>query len=200
MSNFLTLLISVEPTIADDIKKTSVESVIIALIVIFLYIVIRFRKWQFGLGSLAALFHDVLFVLSVFAIARALGFSFEIEEVFVAAILTLVGYSINDTVVVFDRIREFMNSHSTQSKQELINSAVNNTISRTIITSLTTLFVVLILFIFGGGSITGFAFALVLGILVGTYSSVFIATPIVFDTTDELKPKVITKKKNKYSS
>ncbi len=186
----------VGPTIADDIRKSSIWATIVALLFIFTYIFIRFRKWQFSLGAVAALFHDVLIVLSVFSIGFAVGlpFSLEIDQAFIAALLTVVGYSINDTVVVFDRIREFLNKYVGRSKDEVINMAVNSTVSRTVITSLTTLFVVLILFIFGSGSIKGFAFALVVGILVGTYSSVFIATPIVHDSTKDLTPKKPKKK------
>lgn len=196
----LTRSIKIGPTIADDITQSSFYAAIFALLLIFLYILIRFRKWQYSLGAVAALFHDVLIVLSIFSIFYGiLPFSLEVDQAFIAAVLTVIGYSINDTVVVFDRIREYMNSYSEQTKKELINGAVNNTISRTIITSLTTLFVVLMLFLFGGGSITGFAFALVIGILVGTYSSVFVATPIVYDLSDELKAKVVQKKKSKYS-
>lgn len=189
-STVLTRSIKVGPTIADDIKQSAFYSAIFALLLIFLYIFVRFRKWQYSLGAVAALFHDVLIVLSLFSLGSLfLPFSVEIDQVFIGAILTVIGYSINDTVVVFDRIREFINAYTRKDKKELFNLAVNNTISRTIITSLTTLFVVLVLFLFGGGSIKSFAFALLIGILVGTYSSVFIATPIVYDFTGELKAK-----------
>ncbi len=178
----------VGPTIADDIRWSSLKSTVVALILIFLYILIRFRKWQFSLGAVAALFHDVLFTLGIFSLLWGIApWSLEIDQAFIAAILTVVGYSINDTVVVFDRIREFMNTYSGKSKEEIINMAVSSTVSRTIITSLTTLFVILMLFIFGSGSIKSFAFALIIGVLVGTYSSIFIATPIMADATDELK-------------
>lgn len=166
---------------ADDIKTTSRNAVIIALIVIFFYIIIRFRKWQFGLGSLLALFHDVLFVLSIFAICSVIGFSFEIGEVFIAAILTLVGYSINDTVVVFDRVREYLGMDDRKDLKGTLNDSLNSTLSRTLITSFTTLLVVIVLLIFGGEALRGFSFALFIGILVGTYSSIFIATPVVYD-------------------
>ena len=185
----------VGPTIAGDIKKSSVYATIFALLFIFLYIFARFNKWQYSMGAVAALFHDVLFVLSIFSLGYGiLPFSMEIDQAFIAAILTVIGYSINDTVVVFDRIREFMNAYSKRTKAEVINMAVNSTVSRTVITSLTTLFVVLILFLFGGGSIKGFAFALLIGIIVGTYSSIFIATPVMSDLTGELKPKESKKK------
>ena len=168
-------------TIADDIRDSSQQSVVFALIAIFIYILIRFRRWQFGLGAVVALFHDTLIVLSAFAIANLLGFNFEIDQVFIAAILTVIGYSINDTVVVFDRIRETLGIGSKASSEETFNTAINNTISRTLMTSVTTLVVILVLFIFGGEVLRGFSFALLVGIVVGTYSSVFIATPIVLD-------------------
>ncbi|MGM0581342.1 MAG: protein translocase subunit SecDF [Bacteroidota bacterium] len=177
-------------TIADDIKNSSQESVIFALIAIFIYILIRFRRWQFGLGAVVALFHDTLFVLSAFAIAKVFGFSFEIDQVFIAAILTVIGYSINDTVVVFDRIRETLGIKSKATNEETFNTAINNTISRTLMTSVTTLVVILILFIFGGEVLRGFSFALLVGILVGTYSSVFIATPVVLDLAKRKKKAV----------
>ncbi len=180
----------VGPTIADDIRTSSIYATVVALLLIFLYIFIRFRKWQFSLGAVAALFHDVLFTLSIFSLCwKFMPFSMEIDQAFIAAILTVVGYSINDTVVVFDRIREYINTYTSKSKTELINAAVSSTVSRTVITSLTTLFVILMLFIFGSGSIKGFAFALLIGVIIGTYSSIFIATPIVHDTTSELKAK-----------
>ncbi|WP_421873594.1 protein translocase subunit SecDF [Marinoscillum sp.] len=168
-------------TIADDIKNSSYESALFALISIFIYILIRFRKWQFGLGAIIALFHDTLFVLSAFAIAGLLGISFEVDQVFVAAILTIIGYSINDTVVVFDRIRENLGIKTGTEKKKVFNESLNSTISRTLITSITTLIVVLVLFIFGGAALKGFSFALLVGILIGTYSSIFIATPVVID-------------------
>ncbi|MFY0607813.1 MAG: protein translocase subunit SecDF [Cyclobacteriaceae bacterium] len=174
-------------TIADDIKNSSYQSALFALISIFIYILIRFRKWQFGLGAIIALFHDTLFVLSAFAIAGLLGISYEIDQVFVAAILTIIGYSINDTVVVFDRIRENLGIKTGGEMKQVFNESLNSTISRTLITSVTTLIVVLVLFIFGGAALKGFSFALLVGILIGTYSSIFIATPIVVDlnTTKE---------------
>jgi SecD/SecF fusion protein len=168
-------------TIADDIKNSSFESALFALIAIFIYILLRFRKWQFGLGAIIALFHDTLFVLSAFAIATLFGANFEVDQVFVAAILTIIGYSINDTVVVFDRIRENLGIKKGSEMKAVFNESLNSTISRTLITSVTTLIVVVILFLFGGAVLKGFSFALLIGILVGTYSSIFIATPIVVD-------------------
>ncbi|MEP1035589.1 protein translocase subunit SecDF [Ekhidna sp.] len=168
-------------TIADDIKNSSYKSAVFALVCIFIYIVFRFRKWQFGLGAIIALFHDTMFVLSAFAIANLMGISFEADQVFVAAILTIIGYSINDTVVVFDRIRENMGIKSGSELIPVFNESLNSTISRTFITSITTLIVVIVLFLFGGAVLQGFSFALLVGIIVGTYSSIFIATPIVID-------------------
>ena len=168
-------------TIADDIKKDSMKAMVLSLIVIFLYILVRFRKWQFGLGAIVALFHDTLMVLSAFAIAGLFGYSFEIDQVFIAAILTIIGYSINDTVIVFDRIRENVNLHTSSNRTDIFNSAINSTMNRTVITSLTTLVVVVVLLVFGGAVLRGFSFALVIGVLVGTYSSIFIASPIVLD-------------------
>ncbi|NND05073.1 MAG: protein translocase subunit SecDF [Saprospiraceae bacterium] len=187
----------VGPTIADDIKESSVYATIFSLLLVFLYIFIRFSKWQYSMGAVAALFHDTLVVLSVFSIFHGIvPWTMEIDQAFIAALLTVIGYSINDTVVVFDRIREFLNTYTKKSKEEVINMAVNSTVSRTIITSFTTILVVAILFFFGGSSIKGFAFALLVGVIVGTYSSVFIATPIVSDLTDDLVAKEVKKKKH----
>lgn len=178
----------VGPTIADDLKKSSLYAGIFALLAIFLYILIRFSKWQYSAGAILAVFHDALVVLSVFSIAKSfLPFSLEIDQAFIAALLTVIGYSINDTVIVFDRIREFFTIHPNKSKDEVINAAINTTLSRTLMTSFTTVIVILILFIFGGGSIKGFAFALLVGIIVGTYSSVFIAAPVLHDLGSDLK-------------
>ena len=175
--------IKVGPTIADDIKNNSFLAVIGSLIVVFLYILIRFQKWQFSLGAVAAVFHDVLVVLGIFSITYTfMPFSMEINQAFIAAILTVIGYSLNDTVVVFDRIREYINEHTKWEFENTVNAALNSTLSRTLNTSLTTLIVLLAIFIFGGESIRGFMFALIIGVIVGTYSSVFIATPVMFDT------------------
>jgi SecD/SecF fusion protein len=178
----------VGPTIADDLKKSSLYAGLFALLAIFLYILIRFSKWQYSAGAIIALFHDALIVLSVFSIAKSfLPFSLEIDQAFIAALLTVIGYSINDTVIVFDRIREFFSIHTNKSKDEVINAAINTTLSRTLMTSFTTIIVILILFLFGGGSIKGFAFALLIGIVVGTYSSIFIAAPVLHDLGSDLK-------------
>ena len=181
----------VGPTIADDIKDAAVWSVFFSLLIIFLYILIRFRKWQFSLGAVVAVFHDVLIVLSIFSIFYGiLPFSLEIDQAFIAAILTIIGYSLNDTVVVFDRVREYMNDNKKKGVHELINGALNSTLSRTINTSLTTFFVLLIIFIFGGEVIRGFMFALMVGVVVGTYSSLFVASPIMLDTIKKKEEKV----------
>ncbi|MEZ4875459.1 MAG: protein translocase subunit SecDF [Flavobacteriaceae bacterium] len=173
----------VSPTIADDIKKSSFWAVLGSLVVVFLYILLRFRRWQFSLGAVLAVFHDVLIVLGVFSLTyRFMPFSMEIDQSFIAAILTVIGYSLNDTVVVFDRIREFFNEHSSKKMINIINSALNSTLGRTLNTSFTTLIVLLCMFFIGAESIRGLLFAIIVGIFVGTYSSLFIATPIFYDT------------------
>lgn len=173
----------VGPTIADDIKLAALKSIFGALFFIFIYIFIRFKDWRYGLGAVGALAHDTLIVLGLFSIFYGiLPFSLEIDQAFIAAILTVIGYSINDTVVVFDRIREFGLLHKKGDRAETVNKALNSTLSRTLSTSLSTLVVLLTVFFFGGEVIRGFIFAMVVGVVVGTYSSLFIATPIVFDT------------------
>lgn len=177
----------VGPTIADDIKTSALFAVIGSLIVVFLYILLRFRRWQFSLGAVAAVFHDVLIVLGIFAIFKnIMPFDMEVDQNFIAAILTVIGYSLNDTVVVFDRIREYIKEHgSTRGFGKLINQALNSTLSRTLNTSVTTLIVLLAIFFLGAPSIRGLMFALIVGVLVGTYSSLFIATPVMFDTVQK---------------
>lgn len=173
----------VGPTIAKDIKVRSGWAIALAIIGMFLYILVRFRNIGFSLGATAAIFHDVLIVFSLYSILWGIvPFELSIDQAFIAAILTVVGYSINDTVVVFDRVREFLglNKHE-KDVAPVINKAINTTLSRTLITSLTTLLVILILFIFGGEGLKGFTFALLIGVAVGTYSSICIATPIVVD-------------------
>jgi SecD/SecF fusion protein len=179
-------------TIADDIKNSAFKTGFLSLLAIFIYILIRFRKWQFSVGAIVALLHDSLFTFAAFGIARALGLSLEIDQIFIAALLTVIGYSINDTVVIFDRIREYQKFGATHSRERLFNDAINNTLGRTLITSFTTLFVVTILLFFGGEVLRGFSFALLVGIIIGTYSSIFIASPIVIDfdrSPDEVKSK-----------
>jgi SecD/SecF fusion protein len=168
-------------TIADDIRDAASSAVIYSLIALFLYIWVRFKGWKFGLGAVISLFHDTLIVLSVFAITYALGLNLEVDQVFIAAILTVIGYSLNDTVVVFDRIRETLVGREDQNLATVFNKAINETLSRTIMTSSTTLIVILILLFFGGEVLRGFSLALFVGIVVGTYSSIFVATPLVLD-------------------
>ena len=180
----------VGPTIADDIKQAALWAIVGSLIVVFIYILIRFRKWQYSLGAVAAVFHDVLIVLSIFSLFyKILPFDMEIGQSFIAAILTVVGYSLNDTVVIFDRIREFSNKHPMWKYSKTVNTALSSTLGRTVNTSLTTLIVLLAIFLFGGDSIKGFMFALIIGVIVGTYSSLFIASPIMYDTTEKLDKK-----------
>ena len=174
----------VGPTIADDIRASAIYSILLSMLVVFIYILIRFKRWQFGVATLVALAHDVLILVSLFSILNGiLPFSLDIDQAFIAAVLTVMGYSINDTVVVFDRIREYLNVHHTKNEAlaPVINNALNSTLSRTMITGLSTMFVLVILFIFGGEVIRGFSFAMLIGVIFGTYSSIFIATPIVVD-------------------
>ncbi|WP_298765766.1 protein translocase subunit SecDF [uncultured Polaribacter sp.] len=174
----------VEPTIADDIKTSALYAVFGSLLVVFLYILLRFRKISYSIGAVAAVFHDVLIVLGVFSITyNFMPFDMEIGQSFIAAILTVVGYSLNDTVVIFDRIREFVGDYKNRSLSENVDKAVSSTLGRTINTSLTTLLVMIAIFAFGGDSIKGFMFALIVGVAVGTYSSLFVATPIMYDAT-----------------
>ncbi len=171
----------VGPRFAEDLKEGAIYSILGSLLVIFIYILIRF-EWRFGVGAVTALFHDVLIVLGVFSLLRGvLPFSLQIDQALIAAFLTIVGYSLNDTVVVFDRIREYSNLFKTEAYDHLVNRSINNTLSRTLVTSGTTLLVVVILFIFGGEVLRGFAFALILGIGIGTYSSIFVASPVVVE-------------------
>jgi SecD/SecF fusion protein len=181
----------VGPTIANDIKVSAIWSLLVAVVLMFLYILIRFRKWQFALGTVVSLFHTVLVVLSLFVLLEnVMPFSLEIDQAFVAAILTVIGYSINDSVVVFDRVREFLAlKKSTEDTATVVNNALNDTLSRTLITGMSTIFVLLILFIFGGETIRGFTFAMLIGVLIGTYSSLCIGTPVLVDfSKDDKQP------------
>jgi SecD/SecF fusion protein len=188
----------VEPTVANDIKDSAVLSVIFSLLVLFLYLLLRFRKWQYGVGAIAALAYVVVFILSIFSIFNhILPFSLDIDQAFIAAILTVVGYAINDTVVIFDRIREYlaMPNSKKEDLSTIINNALNSTLSRTAVTGLTTIGVLIILFIFGGEVIRGFAFAMLLGVIVGTYTSLFVASPVVVDLTRRTAGKSEEEKK-----
>ncbi|OFX59230.1 MAG: protein translocase subunit SecDF [Bacteroidetes bacterium GWB2_41_8] len=178
----------VGPTISDDIKKDAAISIFFALVIIFLYILIRFRNWQYGLGGIISLAHDSIITLGVFSLfAGVLPFSLEIDQAFIAAILTVIGYSINDTVIVFDRVREYLHLYPKRELDDNMNHAMNSTLRRTFSTSLSTLVVLIAIFMFGGTSIQGFTFALLVGIGIGTYSSIFVATPIVYDTISRIK-------------
>lgn len=173
----------VGPTIAQNIRTKSMWVVIVSIIAIFLYIFIRFKNFGFSIGALIALVHDVLMVFAIFALLDGIvPFALEIDQNFIGAILTIIGYSINDTVVIFDRIREnFTEYRSEHDKGKLINIAINQTLSRTIMTSVTVFVVVLVLLLFGGAALKGFSLALLIGVVMGSYSTIFIASPIVLD-------------------
>ena len=176
----------VGPTVADDIRSSSFYSAFAALSLIFLFLLIRFRRWQFSLGAVLSLFHDVLITLTFFTLLHGLvPFSLEIDQAIIACILTVIGFSVNDTVIVYDRIREFINTFSGRRKEEVFNLAINTTLSRTLITSGTVFLVVFLLFVFGGSAIKGFAFGMLVGIFFGTYSSVFVASALVVDLIKE---------------
>lgn len=175
--------VMVSPTIADDVKISAIWSLTVAVALMFLYILIRFRRWQFAMGTVISLFHTVLMVLSIFVLLEdVMPFSLEIDQAFVAAILTVIGYSINDSVVVFDRVREFLaNKLSSEDTPSVVNRALNDTLSRTLITGMSTIFVIIILFFFGGETIKGFTFAMLIGVIIGTYASLCIGTPVLVD-------------------
>ncbi|TDE29915.1 MULTISPECIES: protein translocase subunit SecDF [Flavobacterium] len=182
----------VGPTVAEDIKTNAYWAVLGAMAIVFLYLMISYRKWQYSLGAIAAIAHDVIFVLGIYSLCyKFMPFGMEIDQHFIAAILTVIGYSMNDTVIVFDRVREYLAGKTKGSFAEIVNQSINTTMSRTINTSLTMIVVLLIMFVFGGESIRGFIFAMLVGIVVGTYSSLFIATPVLVDTiSKEDKSKV----------
>jgi len=188
----------VGPTIAEDIKTNAYWAVLGAMLIVGLYLVISFRKWQYSLGAIAAVVHDVIFVLGIYSLLyKYMPFGMEIDQHFVAAILTVIGYSMNDTVIVFDRVREFLDGKKAKGNfNSIVNQSINSTMSRTINTSLTMIMVLLIMFIFGGESIRGFIFAMLIGIIVGTYSSLFIATPVLCDTMSEEEHKKIEESHN----
>jgi SecD/SecF fusion protein len=188
-ANYIMSSQTVQPSISDDLKKGAMWATFWSLLFISVYIFIRFRKWQYAVGTLVALLHDVLVMLAIFSFFRRIvPFSLEIDQHFIAAILTVIGFSMNDTVIVFDRIREYFRKRPGESKESVINSAINDTMSRTIMTSLTVFITLFILFIFGGEVTKGFAFAMMIGVITGTYSSIFVASPILvdLDKTDKL--------------
>ncbi len=175
---------TVGPTIASDIKTKAIWAVSLSVILMFFYIFIRFRNWQYGLGAIIALVHDTTIVIGIYSLLWGiLPFSMEIDQAFIAAILTVIGYSVNDTVVVFDRLREFLPLHRKRPVKEVLNMALNDTLSRTLNTGMTTILVLIAMFFFGGATIRGFLFAMLVGIIIGTYSSIFVATSLLYDTT-----------------
>ena len=180
--NYIQAYSTVQPSISDDLKRGAVKATVFALLVIFLYIFIRFRDWRYSVGTIFTLLHDVFVTLAVFSFFKNIvPFPLEIDQHFIAAVLTVIGFSMNDTVIVFDRIREYSRDMKGASKTKIINSAINDTLSRTIMTSLTVFLTLLILFIFGGEVTRGFAFAMLIGVVTGTYSSIFVGAPILID-------------------
>jgi len=181
---------AVSPTVSKELVTSSMIAIVLSLLIIFTYILMRFGRWQYSTGAIIAMTHDVIIVLGIFAgLHGILPFNMDVDQAFVAAILTVIGYSINDTVIVFDRIRENLGLHKSTAENENINNSLNSTLSRTINTSMTTFIVLLIIFIFGGAAIKGFIFALMIGVLVGTYSSVCIATPVLIDFSKKVRTK-----------
>lgn len=171
----------VGPSFASDMAQWAIYMILGALLVVFLYILIRF-EWRFGAGAVAALVHDVTITLGLFSLlVGVVPFSLQIDQAVVAAFLTIVGYSLNDTVVVFDRVREYENLFKTDDYDDVVNRSINSTLSRTFVTSITTLLVVTTLFIFGGEVLKGFSFALIVGVIIGTYSSIFVASSAVVE-------------------
>ena len=187
----------VSGVVADDIKANSVWAVLGAMAIVFIYLMVSFRKWQYSLGAIAAVAHDVIFVLGIYSLCyKFMPFHMEMDQHFIAAILTVIGYSMNDTVIVFDRVREYLTGKEKGSFKDIVNASVNTTMSRTINTSLTMVLVLGIMFIFGGDSIRGFIFAMLIGIIVGTYSSLFIATPVLVDSMPKKDKDLIVKQHN----
>jgi SecD/SecF fusion protein len=185
----------VGPTIADDIRQAAVWAVFFALIIIFVYVAIRFKRWEYGLGGVVALFHDAFITLGVFSLFNGiLPFNMEVDQALIAALLTIIGYSINDTVIIFDRIREYIGLYPKRELEVNLNGAINSTLARTINTAGTTLVVLLMIFMFGGDVIRGFTFALLFGITIGTYSSVFIASSIAYDIITKRSKKKLKSK------
>ena len=173
---------TVQPSISDDLKRGAIKATIFAMLIIFLYIFVRFRDWRYSAGTIITLIHDVLVTLAVFSFFKDIvPFPLEIDQHFIAAVLTVIGFSMNDTVIVFDRIREYSRDMKNETKTNIINRAINDTLSRTIMTSLTVFVTLLVLFIFGGEVTKGFAFAMMIGVITGTYSSIFVGAPVLVD-------------------
>lgn len=182
----------VGPRFAEDLKMGALNAILFSIFVVSIYILIRFKNWTFSAGAIIALTHDVLITLGMITILRkALPFGVQVDQTIIAAFLTIVGYSLNDTVVVFDRIRENNVFHKDMDYLELMNKSLNETLSRTVITSLTTIFVIAVLFVFGGESLKGFSFSLLIGLVLGTYSSLFIASASVLEFHEKLSGKEI---------
>lgn len=180
--NYITEEKTVLPTISADLKRGAIYATILSVLAIFVYILIRFRKWQYSLGTIIALLHDVCVTFAVFSFFKdSMPFALEIDQHFIAAVLTVIGFSMNDTVIVFDRVREYFRKSPGEGKVSVINRAINDTLSRTVMTSLTVFLTILILFIFGGEATRGFAFAMLIGVVTGTYSSIFVAAPVLVD-------------------
>ena len=178
----------VGPRFADDLRWGALQSILFAMLVIFIYILVRFKNWVFSAGAVAALFHDVIITLGIFTLfSEVFPFNMQIDQAIIAAFLTIVGYSLNDTVVVYDRIRENSLIFKTMSYNDMVNRSLNDTLSRTVITSITTLFVVTVLFIFGSEVLKGFSFALIIGVLLGTYSSLFVASALLVEVQGRSK-------------
>jgi SecD/SecF fusion protein len=172
----------VGPTIVDDIKWGALQAVFWSILAIGVYLLIRFKRWYYSMGAALALFHDVFFIITLYTVLwKVMPFSLEVDQNFIAAILTIIGYSVNDTVVVFDRLREYLRENNEEDAEVVINRAMNSTLSRTIITVLTVLLTSVILLFFGGEALRGFSFSLTMGLIIGTYSSVFIASALVLD-------------------
>jgi SecD/SecF fusion protein len=187
----------VKGAVAEDTKTNAYWAVLGAMAIVFIYLMVSFRKWQYSLGAIAAVAHDVIFVLGIYSLCyKFMPFHMEIDQHFIAAILTVIGYSMNDTVIVFDRVREYLAGNLKGSFKDIVNSSINTTMSRTINTSLTMVIVLAIMFVFGGESIRGFVFAMLVGIIVGTYSSLFIATPVLVDTVSKEDKDAIEKRHN----
>ena len=189
---------TVQPTISDDLKRGAIKATIFAMLAIFLYIFIRFRDWRYSAGTIVTLIHDVLVTLAVFSFFKDIvPFPLEIDQHFIAAVLTVIGFSMNDTVIVFDRIREYSRDMKGATKTTIINRAINDTLSRTIMTSLTVFVTLLILFLFGGEVTKGFAFAMMIGVITGTYSSIFVGAPILVDFAKDKPLGAAAEVKNK---
>jgi preprotein translocase subunit SecF len=189
---------TVGPKFAKDLRSGALEAVIFSIIVIFIYILIRFKNWTYSLGATLALAHDVIMIAGIYALFYNIApFSMQIDQTMIGAFLTIIGYSLNDTVIVFDRIREYRRKRSTMDYLEMVNAAINDTLSRTIITALTTFFTIFVLFFFGGQALKGFAFGMMLGVLLGTYSSIFVASGIAVELNLRLGKETKSSKKRR---